>query len=804
MPALPPSEYRELLPPRSLSTPFTAGHGAELPIPLTPLIGRDQELDNVCALLRTRAVRLLTLTGPGGVGKTRLAIAAASAVYEDFPDGVAFVNLAPIVNAERVLDSVAAALGLRDMGTVSLKNRLIDVLADRRLLLLLDNFEQVVAAGPAIHRLLGACPAATILITSRTRLRVSGEREFPVSPFPPASPTWVGDDETSSAVQLFTQRAQAVLPEFRLTAAMLPAVAAIVSRVDGLPLAIELAAARVKVLPPAALLSRLEPRLPLLSGGARDLPLRQQTMRDTIAWSYELLTREEQALFRRLAVFAGGFSLESAEAISMGSPQESDASPPGEFFDGISALIEHSLVQQSAASGDAQRYIMLETVREYARNRLDASDEGEAIQSRHAAYFVAFAEESEPKLIGPQQADWLNRLEADHDNLREALTWSIANDPDAALRLCAALRLFWRRHGYLSEGIAVLQRALATGAGAPAVRAKALVAVSSLQNLQGDFAAAAAHGEEARILFERLGDRLGIAESLRRLAVFDLEQCLKVAPPDPVALARALAPWVDEVALRRELGDRHGAAWALHNLAIVAFNTGDLERAEALLVEALPTFEAFGDQYALAFVISNLGRVAAQQDNATKAAAFFRRALSLFHDSGDRWGIAHVLEDTTWLMPPTGDVERAARLLGAVDAARAADGVQLAIMLRARHEQAIAREREALGQERFDAAFARGQATALQDAFTEVMEILAAFSLHTPAEAPPATAALGLTPRESEVLRLLAEGLSDREIAAALFLSPRTVGWHVTHLLTKLDVPSRSAAAAMAIRRGLV
>ncbi|MDQ2651700.1 MAG: LuxR C-terminal-related transcriptional regulator [Chloroflexota bacterium] len=787
--------------PRLPAAPLTGGGIAQLPQPLTPLIARDQEVAAIVALLRDATIRLVTLTGPGGVGKTRLAIAAANEVGADSGDGVVFVNLAPITNPDLVLDAIGGALGLRDMGTASWHDRLADSLADKQMLLVLDNFEQVVTAGPRVRHLLGGCPGVTFLVTSRTRLRVSGEREFPVSPLPMSLPVPGEAAEASGAIRLFIERAQAISPDSRLTSAeMLPVVAEIVSRVDGLPLAIELAAARVKALPPAALLARLDQRLPLLGGGARDLPLRQQTMRDTIAWSYDLLDDVEQTLFRRLGVFAGSFSL--AAAVAIASPHDTGVTPADlAVVDGMMSLIDHSVLQMTPGSVDEPRYQMLETVREYARERLAVNGEASALQERHAHVFLAFAEAASAELAGPRQEAWLDQLEADHANLRAAMEWSLAHEPEHALRLAMALRLFWRRRGYLGEGIGLLQRALAAESTAPAVRARGHVALASLQNMRGDFADAARNAETARLISASLGDRLGVAEALRRLPVFALEEWVKSTAHDPEAYARARAPWAEEVVIRQELGDTLGAAWTLHNLGIASLLADALDQAAAYMQEAMATFTEAEDHYALAFVHTNLGRIMAQQGDDARAAHHFQRGLALFHQSRDHWGVGHGLEDCGWLLVRAGQPERGARLLGAAATTRDLNGVQLTMVHARGHERVVAHARSVLGETRFIEAFAAGQAMALHDAYAMAMDVLAAAAAP---QTPAAAEELGLTPRQIEVLRLVAEGMSDREIAEALFLSPRTVGWHVTHLLTRLGVQSRAAAAAAAIRSGLV
>ncbi|MFN8661489.1 MAG: LuxR C-terminal-related transcriptional regulator [Thermomicrobiales bacterium] len=799
---------------------------ATLPLPLTSLVAREQEVAQVGALVRKSDVRLLTLTGPGGVGKTRVAIEVATHVRGDFPDGLAFVNLAPISSPTLILDTIAAALGLRDMGTEPLQDRLLDALRGRRMLLILDNFESVISAGPRLLDLLGACPGISFLITSRVRLRLTGEREFPIAPLPLSTSTSASGTGMPGAMQLFLERTQAVKPDFHFTDDMLPTVTAIVSRVDGLPLAIELAAARVKVLPPADLLQRMDKRLPILSGGPRDLPLRQQTMRDTIGWSYDLLNDAEQALFRRLAVFVGGFTLDAAEAINLAGQGPDDM--PETYFsydtlDGVSSLIDHSLLQQRATPDQQPRYVMLETIREYARDRLDAAGEGDAIDHRHAELLLSFAEATSKdpspsptspstagsvwmmrqRLTGVRQTSWLNRLESDHDNLRAALNWLARRDePETFLRLARALSLFWLFRGPYEEGRMWLEYALARDdERSPLLRRDALHGLGLLAVNQGAAGRAESCFSESLAIAQAHDDSAGIAFGWLSLGLVAMQQGQFAQATTHLESALAGARSLDDGAL-----GSFCAGLALSYLGAMAYAQRALPLAASHFAAALREQRAVDDRWGMGSSLVRWGYVASDQGDVTQAATLFAEGLALFAELGDRRIIALALDGIAGLAVTREQAALAARLFGAAAALRDASGVPVDPACRAALERDTTAARVTLGEADFADTRAQGALLSLSDAVTEATTLLAAASAPAAAAvAPPARPEnlSGLTPREFEILQLLAQGLSDREIAAVLFLSPRTVGWHVTHLLAKLDVQTRTAAATEGIRRGL-
>jgi predicted ATPase/DNA-binding SARP family transcriptional activator/Tfp pilus assembly protein PilF len=720
-----------------------------LPVPPTPLIGRQRALAEATALVRQGRARLVTLTGVGGSGKTRLALEAAAKLDGEFADGVWFVPLAPVVDPLLVLPSIAQTLGVREAGRQPLDQRLRDQLREQQLLLVLDNFEHLLAAAPTVAGLLAGCPNLTVLITSRAALRVSGEQVYEVPPL--ATPDVAAPDAAAhppseegllayDAVALFVARAQAVRPDFTLTPANAAAVATVCAHLDGLPLALELAAARVRLLSVQDLQARLQRRLELLTGGPGDLPARQQTLRATLDWSHDLLDPVEQRLLARLAVFAGGCTLAAAEAVC-----STDEELEWSVLDGLTGLITNSLLrredQPSDADGvepaEASRLRLLETVREYAWERLQASGEADAVTGRHAAQFIALAEQAWPKLWGADQERWFARLDREHDNLRAALAWAQARpDPELLVRLAGALGPYWEARGHISEAHRCLDAALAAEPASPWARARTLMAKSRLLLLvEGDAAQAIAPLEESLTLFQDLNDARWTVVSTSHLAIalrqlgrhdradtlFDDSVQAARQDGDPWALSLALnnrgddllrergdtvraRPLLEEsLALRRTLGEPRGLAATLSNLGELALLDGNADWAARLFAETLTLAQQTGLVPHTAWALTGLGLAAIHQNDNERATPLLRQALRLARDLRDRLTVAECLAG---LAAVTADPAAAARQWGAVQRLHDDLGITPP-STRLLHQQRLAALRETLG------------AGALQDALAD-------------------------------------------------------------------------------------
>jgi predicted ATPase len=683
-----------------------------LPVPPTSLIGRARDVDMVCTLLQRADVRVLTLTGPPGVGKTRLALRVTEDLHATFADGVRFIGLAPMHDPGLVLVLIAQGLGLTETGSQTVEEQLKEYLREQQMLLVLDNFEQVLAAGPRIAELVQAASRLKVLITSRAVLHVYGEHEYTVPPLElpdlanlPPTPTLLA----CASVALFIARAQAVMPGFAPTSGHLATIAEICARLDGLPLAIELAAARSKVLTPSAMLARLTSRLTLLTGGARDLPARQQTLRDAITWSYELLDAHEQRLFAQLAVFIGGCTLEAAEAVCT-----SGEEPQPDLLDILASLVDKSLLQHWQETDGGSRFRMLEMIREFGLEHLERSGMADQLRRQHAAYYMTLAETAEPALRGPHQSAWLRRLEDEHDNVRAVLGWALsAGEVEIAMRLSVVLRRFWYMHGHLGEGRTWLEQALlcsqrhASHQVPQAIRAKALHGAGILAHAQGDDACAMHYFTESLALFRTQGDNHGIAMSLAGLgwiahARGDFEQ--------------AIALHEESLALHRLLEDQKGIAVALNCLGEVARSQADDQRATTYYTESLALFRVLGDTRGTAVVLQNLAQMALQHADIELARARFTDSLVLFHELGSKKGIAECLIGLGQVAGAQGQLEQAVRLWGAMEAFYLDTCGHLDPADHVNYARAIATVRPQLSESVWNTAWSAGRALALEQA----------------------------------------------------------------------------------------
>ena len=682
-----------------------------LPVSPTPLVGRELDLAAVAATLRDPAVRLVTLTGAGGTGKTRLALAVAAELERELADGACFVGLAALTDPELVGATVARALDVAERPGEPLEHVLAEALRGRELLVVLDNCERVAAAAPLVSALLAEAPGLLVLATSRTPLRLRGEHELPVPPLPVPRREDAGDAAAlarNPSVALFAARARAVRPDFRLGAASAPAVAEICRSLDGLPLALELAAARCGVLAPQELLARLERRLDVLTGGPRDLPARQQTLRAAIDWSHDLLERPARELFAALAVFSGGCTLAAAEAVC------------GADLDAVSALVEQSLLRRDEAAPGEPRFRMLETIREYARERLDELPAAGELRRRHAEHFLALAEQAEQHLTGPEAPVWLERLEREHDNLRAALAWAGA-DPERhelELRLAAAAQYFWRMRGHLGEGRRWLEAALARGGEAPVpVRGRALHAAAIFVDRQGDHAEARRLYEESLALFRTAGDDRLVARTLAELGG------MAILEED---YDRAIELYDETIPLFRESGDLRALTVTLSNLASAVGLQGDYERARELGHEALALARERGDGDQMGISLHNLGRNALSREAFDEAAGHFRESIEVGVGLGYKELLAYCLLGCGELATASGEARAAARLLGAGAAQFDELGVPLGPEEREGYARSLERLRDELGEGELERLLATGRALPLEDAVGEALALACA------------------------------------------------------------------------------
>jgi predicted ATPase/class 3 adenylate cyclase len=678
-----------------------------LPLMLTTFVGREKEIADLAHLVSV--ARLVTLTGPGGSGKTRLAIESAKELLHEFEDGVHFIDLASVEDPHSVLFTITQNLGVHENPGQSTFETLAQTLEEKHLLLILDNFERVLTAAPLISQLLLVCPRLSTMVTSRASLQLRGEYEFPVLPLelPPLDdlppPEELG---RFGAMRLFCERASAASFGFSLNAENGRIVAEICHRLDGLPLAIELAAAKVKILPLPMLLERLSSRLQVLTGGARDLPARQQTLRGLIDWDYEILTDREQDLFRRISVCAGSFSLECAAAIAGFDEMEA--------LEVIESLMGKSLLRPASSIGGEPRFRMLQTIREYAREMLASSGELEGTRRRHAAFYLEVAEEGAAQLRGPQQVEWLRRLELDHENFRGALEWTDEQgNPDLELRLVAALSYFWITRGHLSEGERWLQAAESRSTGhRSALRAEVLRAAAVHARAHHDVAAGERYLTESLSLQREMGDRSGIAAALKDLGNMRADE-------GDVEDAQRL--YQESLEYWRSPEDDAGIGQTLNNLGYMAFIRGDLDAALEAYGRCITIFERMGDKQGIARGLMNLGATLREQGDLEKAGDILKKSLVLWQELEDEWDVSDCLDDLAAVYYAEKDFSVAATLYGAAETIRDAIGAQRPLTEEEIYSERLRETKTALGESAFEEAWEYGSKLTMQKVIDYVL-----------------------------------------------------------------------------------